>query len=82
MTTPNTLLLPAPAPAVLVPVPATPHAYTCSDCIETTRATEVHDLGDGDVVAYCARCAHVYRRFARQVWPAQSAHHRGILVTL
>lgn len=82
MTTPNTLNLPAPAPVLLVPAPSAAHTYTCSDCIETTRATEVHDIGDGDVVAYCARCAHTYRKFALRVWPAQSAHHRGVLVTL
>lgn len=60
----------------------TPHTYECSDCLTPTRASEVHGLIDEDWVAYCARCAHTFRRYARVVLPARVAHQRGIQVTL
>lgn len=70
-----TLTPPAPAPTV-------PTEYMCSDCVTPTRATEVHELIADDVVAYCARCAHTFRRYARRVYPAASARARGITLTL
>lgn len=67
---------PAPAPV------AEAHSYLCSDCVLSVKATEVHDLGGGDVVAYCDRCARVYRRYAVNTYAAWRAHRLGIKVTL
>jgi hypothetical protein len=65
------------------PTPSAPvHDYLCADCTVDTIAVEVHAIGGGDVVAYCGRCADVYRRYAVQTYSAPLAHMMGIRTTL
>lgn len=65
----------------LTPTPA-PHGYLCSDCIAPTPALEVHMLGDGTAVAYCARCAPTWRQYAHVVLSADLAHGMGITLPI
>ena len=68
------------------PSPSTPAVHDtcsdcpsvmCSDCIEPTPATEIHALGGGMIVAYCARCAETWRRYAHIVYSPHMAHLAG-----